>query len=79
MYKKSQNRKKTKYKKHITWVSIPYTLHINQQLKKAFTNNSVSFHSSSGPKLKNILCAANKTKQYIGPKRDIQTEMFVQS
>ena len=35
---------------------------MNQQFKKSFTNNSVSFHSSSGPKLRNIFCVANKTK-----------------
>ena len=35
---------------------------------------NVFFLYSSGPKLRNILCAENKTK----PKDNIQTEIFVQ-
>ena len=35
---------------------------MNRQLKRAFLQNDVDFHSKPGPKLGNILCGSNKTR-----------------
>ena len=54
---------KTKQRKnHISWVSIPYIPHLNEQLEKIFIKHNISFHSFSGPKSGDILCSINKSK-----------------
>ena len=45
-----------------SWVSISYIPHLNEELKKTFIKHNISFHSSSGPKLGNILFSFNKSK-----------------
>ena len=48
--------------KRLAFASVPFVPSINRQLKRAFLNNDVDFHSKPGPKLGNLLCGHNKTR-----------------
>ena len=48
--------------KRLAFASVPFVASLNRQLKRAFLDNDVDFHSKPGPKLGNILCSSNKLR-----------------
>ena len=53
---------KKQQQSHISWASNPYIPYLIQQLGKIFIKHDISFHSSSGLKLGDVLCSINKSK-----------------